>query len=371
MSKSVESEKKVSKTEEVDPENVLHREREKEKLNDKNWTSAILRDVRLYKKYAFRKAKNHSSRDKYYSVETYSSSDNPKEVLENIKDEGSEMFVKDEWKDSQPFRPNGEFKYKGQKYEYRERRIPVALVSRSPDTGYEKRIKLSKISQRPIDLYESLKHKVGHRVLVGRTFTGDTYLNTKMNEMENKRVTPTKRSKIIAGGMISMPGLLALLFILFSPTNGLLAMGAISLALAVLSGYIIYHGYKKTEHLYSGDDSKWIYNIPDDAAIRGVSNEGGIYEDFTVKKADIHSYDDGSIVIEHEGTKWSFESRTDGTPNRHAVRLIDDVSGRGNKKEFAIASKDEVIRTGDISYYESDDGNKILTSKSEYRDVAP
>lgn len=372
MSKSVEAEEKASETEEVDTENVLHRDREKEKLNDKNWTSAILKDVKLYKSYEFRKAKSRSSTDKYHSIETYSSSNNPKEVLKNINDEDSEMFVEDEWKDSEPFKPSGEVKYKGQKYEYRERLIPVAFVSRSPETGYKKRIKLSKISQSPIDLYESLKRKVGHRVLVGRTLTGDTYLSTKISNMEDKRVSLTKRSKIMGGGMLSIFSLSALLFEFFAPMFIPFSVGAIIFTLlAVLSGYVIYYGYKKTQYLYSGDDSEWVYNIPDEAAIRGLSNEGGIYEDFTVRKADIHSYDDGSIVIEHEGTKWSFESRTDGTPSRQAVRLIDDVGGNGDKKEFAIAPKNEVIKTGDISYYKSDNGDKILTSKSEYRDVAP
>lgn len=370
MSKSVEKQENISETEEVDPENVLHREREKEKLNDKSWTSAILEDVKLFKSYEFRKVESRSASDKYHSIETYTSSENPKEVFENLKNQDSERFSKDEWKEDSSFTSDGTFKFNGRKYEYKKKLIPVAFVSRSPDTEYAKRIKLDKISKSPVQIYESLTDKVGHRVLVGRTMTGDTLLSTRTEGIEGEKVTFTKRSKIIGGGMLSTFGLATILTTFATPILGVFSLSMVAFStLTILMGLSVYYGYKKTDYLHSGNDGTWLYNIPDDAAIRRLKHDGGVQEQFDVKETEIHSYSDGSIVIESDEAKWTFDSKTDGTPSPRAVELIDDLAvGTGdNTKEFAIAEKDEFIESGGLSYYESDDGEKVLTRKSEYR----
>lgn len=372
MSESVEKQEESSEIKEVDPENVLHRDREKEKLEDKTWTSAILEDVKLYKSYEFRKAKRRSSTDKYHSIQTYTSDEDPKEVFSRVNDKDPEMFTKDEWKESSNFSSEGSFKYKGQKYQYRERLMPVAFVSRSPDTEYTKRIELSKISKPPVDIYESLSENVGHRVLVGRSMTGDTLFSTKTDDIEGDRVTFTKRSKIIGGGMLMSFGLSVFLVSSIAPILTFASLSLFSfITLAFLMFSSLYYGYKKTDYLYPAKDEDWLYKIPDEAAIQQVKTDGGVYDQFSIEQTEIHSYSDGKIVIEQDGTEWTFESRTDGTPNRHAVKLIDDVGidKAGSTKEFAVAPKTKVIESGNVSYYTSDDGEKVLTTKSEYRDV--
>lgn len=362
MSQSFEKQE-TSETVEVDSEDVLHRDREKEKLESGTWTSAILKDIELYKDYEFRERMLRRSEDeRYKTFRAYKADDSPENVFTELKKEDSEVFATENWSDD-TFHRDGVIKYDGRTYEYKENLTPVAVLSRSPDTNYTKKVEISKDGTSPLDVYDSLSDKTGHRVAVGTTITGKTLLSRDVGEKEDERVSITKRTKTVVGGGVVGILISAFLSILLASISIIPYILTAAFLLGTFGSVMV--KLLNSHDRYTGIDDKKVHKIPSESLVRRMKVHGSTFDQFTAEETTVRFYDDGSIVFEYDGSKWTFESNIDGTPNQEAVDLLDNWSDISNKKEFAIAENNRSIDPVGIETYESDDSDYVLARKSE------
>lgn len=375
MSNSSKTER-ISKDKNKDPstKDLLRRHKEKRRIEDTSWTQCILRDVILYRSYRFRK--KNSADGKFHYIQAFTKNQNPKEVFSSVKSEDNELFVKDGWKkSSKNFDTEGVIDYNGTKYEYEERLKTVASVSKSPDTDYRKYIELNEIGTSSLNIYNSLSQSINRKVLVGNSSLGGMFLRTKVGDMKGDTVTYTNRSKILSLGFLGtfLSGLLISLMTSFmSLTSSSIILG-ISMML-IFTGTISY-AYRSTSYLYAADDKDWIKAIPEKSSVRKMKKDGSVKDDFNIVTADLNAHKNGDLsIVENKVSEstWTFEGNLDGTPSKKARKILEDSKLRisNGERKFAVAEKTAILDSRPDGFYESDDGNYILTTKSEYEELS-
>jgi hypothetical protein len=91
--------------------------------------------------------------------------------------------------------------------------------------------------------------------------------------------------------------------------------------------------------------------------------------------ADLNAHKNGDLsIVENKVSEstWTFEGNLDGTPSKKARKILEDSKLRisNGERKFAVAEKTAILDSRPDGFYESDDGNYILTTKSEYEELS-
>lgn len=371
MSKSVEKQKSGSEEDEADLEDVLYRNNRKQELDSTRWSKAIVKDVEIFKSYVFRDVENDGTGSKFEAIESFTSSEDPKDAFLRVKDD-EEDFSITEWRTKAQFNTDGSFEFNGREYEYQVKHKPVLTVGKSENSGYEKKVTLSRFNSTPFSIYNQISDMKGRSVLIGRSRLGGTMVRTDGLHREGSRATFTEKSKIFWTGAISSfataSAAASLLMSLIGPSAGFLAIISFILGVGLLLSML--HAHRRTSGLYSARRREWLHKLPKSAVIQSLEAHGQIKNRFDLKQAHVKGYENGDVVLETDEDKWTFEGEIDGTPDSEVEDLFDQygIDMMEGDIEIAVSETNDVVRKSTDQFYVSDSDDNIFITKQEYYD---
>lgn len=372
MSESVEKQKSRSEEGEADLEDVLYRNNQKRELDNTRWSKAIVKNLEIFKSYVFRDVENEGNGSKFEAIESFTSNEDPKDAFLQVKEDEEDFSISD-WRTKAQFNRDGSFEFNGREYEYQIKHKPVLTIGKSENSGYEKKVELSKFGSTPLSIYEQISDMKGRSVLIGRSRFGGTMIKTDGLHKEGSGATFTQKSKIFwTGAIASFATAFAvapLLISLMSASAGFLTIISCILGVGLLLSMLQAH--RKTKDLYSAERPEWLHEIPNSAVIQSLEAHGAIKNRFDLKQADVKGYENGDVVIETEDDKWTFEGRIDGTPNSEVEELFDQygIDMMEGDIEIAVSEAEDVVKTSNDQFYMSDTGDNLFISRGEYYDT--
>jgi len=368
MGESVEKQKSISEKDKADLEDVLYRNKQRQELENSRWSRAIIKDVEIFKSYVFRDVENESSGSKFEAIESFTSNDDPKEAFLQVKDQ-EEDFSLNDWRNKSTFRRDGSFEFNGREYEYETCHKPVATVGKSDDSGYEKKITLSKFNSSPISVYNQLSNMKGRSILVGRSKFGGILIRTDGLERKGQRVTLTERSKIAFGGAIASLAITSILSpILMSMMGPFMGLSTMSFIYGFGTLLSMVYGYKRTSGLYSARKKDWLSELPDSAVVQSQDEHGHLRNSFELEEAKVEGYENGDVVIKTDNDQWTFQGRDDNAPSSEVEELFDEytIDMMEGGIEIAVSEAKYVVKKSANQCYISDSGDNLFVTKENY-----
>lgn len=358
-----------------DFEDLIIKRHLKDKMDEETWSKVKIEDVQIHSgiEYAERNRldEQSSSNDDVLVKGAITGEDSIKDIIDNVEQESLDSYTTKvkAFKD-----PDGRIFHNGKRYLYRERQYIFVTVS-SKDELYSNKFLLTRRPQfkddKLEDIYKDIVQDIGDSGSIGSPPDRKTrYLRTDktLSGSRSGMITRSLIRTMLTGSVVTTGffGSMAMVAATGSVLIGFMALfTSIMVASTMLRGF--YDGW------YEVTEVDWTDEFPDDSKItsdvtRNIDMDESFLSDikdrnFKRKNASVTANEDGSLRLETDEARWTFEYEREGLPSEDVSNLYQKYGGidfsRTEEIPIKVSRFDDSTLVGNECYV-SDNNKKIM-----------